>query len=129
MLMKNISEKDLMVPVSVLLDAESYSSEYVIVPAGEVFDCKEGYCQPFVQKNGGRKPSIVEQQTMRDGNVTVELADPAVVARWKKVPKRDWYIGQPNPYTSNDASAESAPQVYKGRRVKKLKEAEIASED
>lgn len=120
MLMKNISGEELLVPTAMLLDAEAYTTQFVLIPKDEVFDAKLGYCVPGILKNGARAPSLIEQATVK-GEVLrrVMPADPEVAELWKKTPTSQWRAGKPDPYRT--ASESTAPQIYKGKRGVKAK--------
>ncbi len=124
MLMKNISGEELLVPTAMLLDSESYTTQFVLVPRDEVFDAKLGYCVPGVLKNGARAPSLLEQATVKGTETRrVEPADPDTAEIWKKVPTSQWCAGKPDPYRT--AVNSLAPQVYKGKRGVKAKPVQL----
>lgn len=115
MLMKNKAQQDLKIPTCVLTDADAYTSEYVIIPAGEEFDCKLGYCVPRRNRNGSRKPSIMEFLCMFGGKAQVEPVNDRERKIWLKTPKRDWEKGLPNPFAVQvEGAVSGAAEIYRG---------------
>lgn len=106
MLMKNLSDRDLLLPASVLEGRHKVEDGKVRVSPGQEVECRDGYCWPRRAGNGSRQKSIIEQYCPG-----MAPADASLREQWEQTPDKDWEPPEPAVTAANLVAAGTPPAV------------------